>query len=92
MIISLARSREFNVWLLIACVSETFMSILARAMNVMFGCLARGHEVNVLLLIACVSENFMIIRLARGREFNVWLLIACVCEKNSEYFGQGSLM
>ena len=33
MIISLARSREFNVWLLIACVSETFMSILARAMN-----------------------------------------------------------
>jgi hypothetical protein len=42
----LARGHEFNVWLLIACVSEKFMSILAW-----------GHEFIVWLLIACVSEN-----------------------------------
>jgi hypothetical protein len=35
---TLARSYEVHVWLLIACVSEKLMSILARAMNVMFGC------------------------------------------------------
>ena len=42
----LARGHEFNVWLLIACVSEKFMSILAW-----------GHELIVWLLIACVREN-----------------------------------
>ena len=43
----LATGHEYNVRLLIACVSEKFMSILAR-----------GHECNVWLLFACVSETY----------------------------------